>query len=873
MQKNNINFKITNIIKGLSHKKANQNILKYGNNEITYKKDLHFIFIFLLSLINPLSVLLFFASIIDLLATIFLEKSNNLTSFYVIITIIIINSCIETYSIMKNRKQINALKKLSYSYVRVTRDSEEITIPSHYLTVGDIVHLKIGEIVPADLIILKANNLKVDESSLTGESEAISKEPYNNKENTWFENNIINSGSIILSGSCIAMVHTVGLNTKIGHIAQNILENKSSKTPLQKTLFKLSIYISCLAFLIAIFIFLLLYFLELDLNTSKKIDNFLFAVTLAVAVVPESLPIIISIILSICSKEISKKNIILKNPNSIETLGVINYFCIDKTGTITKNHMQLNDIFIANKVIKKLNLDNKDHQVMLAIMYLCNDTKLSNVINNRIIGDPTEIALLEYIKNNKIKIDDFNKYKKIKSKLFSSKDKYMYTIYQNNKEYLYYFKGAYDIMLSKCKYIYQNNKLVELTNENRTSILKALNNFSSKSLRVLGMSYKIADNDNENPYENLIWIGATTIMDPIKKESYGLIKGLKQKDIQPLLITGDHPNIAGSIANQINITNNPQNVLTHKDVENLKYEKNLNILNKYQTFARVTPDNKLDIVNFIQSQNKIVAMTGDGINDASALSKANVGIAMGEIGSDIAKEAADVILLKDDLSDINFSINKGRIVYNQIQKVIKFILTSNLSEVFAVLFVAFVSKIPILHPSNVLWFNLIIETLLAIPLGMSMSNRKIIDKPRDVKKSILYEIKYQIFYIGIFKSIFIIGAFYLSHYLDPNNINSSITTSFLTLINIPILYVYILGSHKNNDNKKYLIISCIIAFLLNTLIIFTPKINYGLFHLSDLSWQDILIGYSFSIIPGIIMYVIKNYLQNLNWFKKIFKVK
>ena len=855
---NNIKTEIDDkLYSGLTSHQAKHNLNKYGANELLSKKNKKWWVIFLLTFWSPLPVILLIAGIVSIIVTKLLNNSNNFIEFYVIIAIVIINAILETTQVVKAQKRTHALKSIVYEQTTVRRNNKIIVIPSNEITIKDVVILEAGSRIPAEILIKECQQLQVNESSLTGESNLILKKNYN-KEKEITTSNLLFMGTNIINGRAVGVVYGIGSDTNIGEISKLITSQKTKKTLLQKNLKILTHWISLIALLVAVLMFLLLYFSHSKTEQNSRLSEYLLvSITLAIATIPESLPVIISIILSISAYQLSRKKVIIQNNQAIETLGAVSVICSDKTGTLTQNKMKIIKYNITNNfktiVDSKTYLNDPSIFHFVNCLTLCNDAIFSN---KKWIGDPTEIALVDWVKNNQIDITKIKKqFKRISEIPFNSKSKTMTTLNKKNKENILYLKGAVEQIIEKSNKIYLNNGIGFFSKELKLKITNQTITLAKKGLRILGLCYQTQISSKIDAKNlNTIFLGFVCLEDPLRDDSKQAVNKFYEAGIKIVMITGDHPDTALNIGKQLNIANNNDQVMTGDELQNLTSDQlNSKIMN-YSIFARVSPADKSKIISAYQYQQNVVSMTGDGVNDAPSLVKANVGIAMGKSGTDVAKEAADLIILDDKFSTIVSGITTGRQVYKKIKQSITFVLASNFAEVLAFILVVLISKEPLIGAVNVLWFNLIVETLVAIPLGLSLDDDKIIkEKPRNMKETFFKKTLVCIFVIAFVFGAAISGGYYV---MEQFSIDYKSTVAFVVLIFGPLSYVFAICYWFNNvkQQNKYLYISILIAICLNLIIVCTPTLNNKIFNIKHVNYQSVLIGIFFSLIPAILSF-------------------
>lgn len=863
----------TNIKTGLTNDEVNKRIKQYGLNQLPHKKEKHWIIIFLKSLFEPLSLILILVAILTLIFSAIFSQNIEYIEPLIIFIIVIINSTINTVQEIKANKSMGALKNLTIPIISVLRDSKVVEIPTKNLVIGDIVLLEAGKYIPADLKLFNCQRLMINESILTGESVPVSKNvDMLDDDNILLadQTNMAFMSTIVTNGRAEGVVVATGLDSAIGKIAQSIIETENKKSPLQIKLQQLSNWISIFALFLAFLIFTILFLNDKQLWNSHLI----IAITLAVAVIPESLTIIISIILSISVGKMVKKNVITKKLVAVEGLGAINIICSDKTGTLTQNIMEIKKYFFNNQVYKDdvtLNFNNKFMAFFIYSLLLCNDATINK---NQKIGDPTEIALIDWVNKHQFNVEEIrNNYLRIDEIPFDSERKLMSTVNMIKKEKIVFTKGAVDQLLENVSQVHLNNQIIEMTIEMKNNILNINNDLSQDGLRVIALAYKKFD--NKSLESNLIFLGMVAMQDPIRPEARQAILAARQAKIKTIMITGDHKITAFAIAKQLEIANNENQVLEGKELHKLNDKQLLTKINDITVYARIDPQDKVRIIHCLQKQNNIVAMTGDGVNDAPSLNQADVGVAMGITGTDVAKQAADIIITDDNFKTIVTGINEGRNIYQKILRSITFIFSANLAQVIIMFIIILIFKISPLNAINILWFNLIIETILAIPIALDVNDSTLMfNKPRKNNESIFKSIIIPILAIAIIVATTVILGFLINRYLFNDKVASS--SVFMILINAPIFYVALikLSNYRFKQINKItinwiLIVAMVVALLANNFIIFTPKINTIIFKLSPMPISAIFINYGLILIPSILILFFKT----IMYLKYNFKIK
>ncbi len=896
----------TNFENGLSQNQVNAKVKKYGLNKLSTIKNRRWFTIFLLGFLEPLSLVLLIAGILMISIEIAFQFEIDWIEFFVLIATVVINCTIQTVEQMRAKKSLDALQKLTVPMVTVRRDQTSVNILATNLVPGDIVHLEVGKYIPADIRIINSQQLRIDESSLTGESVSVEKNHQPMTKSTSIlseQKNMAFMSTFITGGRCEGIVVETGKNTEIGKIAHSISIAKSIKTPLQKRIMKLTKMIAIIAVLISVSFFVFLYLT----NSSHWPSYIVLSVLIAIGVIPESLMVIISVILSISVQKMAKIKVIVKKMDAIETLGSLNVICSDKTGTLTKNKMVVQEVIFNNEKIKKIHafkFNPKKLQDMhwMNSLVLCNDAINEN---DKWIGDPTEIALVDYTRpflQSETKWR--SKFPRIEEKPFDSHRKLMSTINLVNKKHVLYVKGALEEILKSCEFVFLKNKIIKMTNENKKKIMKYQLHLSKSGLRVLGFGVKLNLLSHEIDENNLIFLGAVAMIDPPREEVVSSIIKARKAGIETIMITGDHKETALSIAKRLKIAKTIDEVMDGHTIDQLSNEELLAKIPNIRVFARVNPEHKTKIVQLLQKQEKVVAMTGDGVNDAPSLMNANVGIAMGITGTDVAKDAAKIILQDDNFSTIIKGIEQGRNVFQKIRRAIIFVFASNIAEVlvFTILSIygrLFGANIEPLGTINILYFNLIVETFLAIALSLSDDDRTIMyNPPYDKNLSFFKHAWSTMIFIIMMTTFSVILTFFIAVYCFGNgnlyDANAKIATIFV-MVSAPVFYVYVLKLPKHHQHLQktkrkskqkhnyYLIFTMIAIFGINMLLIYTNGIRdafikviikeqFGLIAQSPtpiLSWQVSLIAFAMSFAPAVSLLMFN---RVNNWINNHFKL-
>ncbi|NLL72698.1 MAG: calcium-translocating P-type ATPase, PMCA-type [Clostridiales bacterium] len=759
----------TNVKSGLSLEEIKKRQQLYGKNIIEAKKGKNFLQKFLAQFADFMIIILLCAAVISLLVS-YMDGKPNFIDPIIILAIVILNAFLGVLQETKAEKALEALKKLSAPIAHVLRDNKVSELPSEDLVPGDIVILETGCFVPADCRLVHSVNLRVEEASLTGESHPVEKNaglrllPDTNLAD---RHNMVMATSTIIYGKGVGVVTGIGMNTQVGHIARMIMQDDTPTTPLQKRLAKTSKTLGITALAICLIVFLIGLYKDLP-----PFEMFMTSVSLAVAAIPEGLPAIVTIMLSLGVQRMAKKNAVIRKLPAVETLGSATVICSDKTGTLTQNVMTVTDISSING---KEKMKSDYGFFLLSHAALCSDSTLHIEENQPIIhGEPTENALVMAAYNSGADKTDLDSlYRRIYEIPFDSTRKLMTTVHKSSDgSYRSITKGAYDYLVDHCSHIYKDGSKQPMTSRDRNK-LNALNTtMTGKALRVIALAYKSLPsfnqrNDASTLENNLTFVGLIGMIDPPRHEVKEAVRTCKKAGIKPVMITGDHILTAKAIATELGILTNQTEAITGEELSKMSTERLNETISRFSVFARVTPEHKVRIVKAFQNKGEVVAMTGDGVNDAPALKTADIGCAMGMTGTDVAKNASDMILTDDNFATIVSAVQEGRGIYDNIKKAVHFLLSSNIGEILTI-FVAILFGLPTpLVAVQLLWVNLVTDSLPAISLGVEPVSKDIMQrKPISPKKGMFADgLALQIITEGILigslaLSAFVIGVRY-----------------------------------------------------------------------------------------------------------------
>ena len=830
---------------GLSHEEIIKRHQQFGYNILDEKKKENPFMIFLKQFQDLLVIILIIAAIIS-------GMSGQIESTIVIVSVIIVNAILGTIQTLKAEKSLDSLKKLSVPKAKVIREGTLQEVDSTELTIGDLVQIEAGDVISGDGRIIECSSLQINESALTGEVESVDKttDVITGQVVVGDQKNMVFSSSLVTNGTGRYIVTHIGMQTEIGKIASMLNNAKERKTPLQKSLDDFSGKLSIGIF----FISLIVLCLNLFLAKQSLIDSLMIAVALAVAAIPEALSSIVTIVLSMSTQKMVKENAIIKNLNSVESLGCVSVICSDKTGTLTQNKMTPQTIYFYNHLMKISELDNRhhDHSVLLKSCLLCNNA----VINGeQRIGDPTELALIdlvhEYTKND----IEFKHTAVRTSELPFDSDRKLMSISSLNHIYT---KGAPDVIIKRCSTILINGIKEPITKRHLDAIEKENQRCANNGLRVLGFAYKDYRGNQvtlEDEHD-LTFIGLVSLMDPPRIESQDAVAKCKIAGIKPIMITGDHVVTARAIATQIGIYEDGDLSIEGYELDKMSEEELDEKLPHISVYARVAPEHKIRIVKAWQKRGDIVAMTGDGVNDAPALKQSDIGVAMGITGTEVSKDAASMILTDDNFSTIVKAVITGRNVYRNIKNSINYLLSGNFAGILYV-FIASLLLLPTpFFPVHLLFMNLITDSLPAIAIGMETGKNGVLkEKPRSSSDSILNkQTVLQITFEGIIIAICTMCAYLFGLKQDPLVAS---TMAFATIClarllhgfncrsNLPLTKI---GFYTNRSS----IYAFLIGFSLLHVILFVPFMH-SLFMIQTISITQLFVIYAFALIPTIII--------------------
>lgn len=876
---------------GLNTEQVSENQKKYGWNQLKEANKKTFLSKVADQFKDFLILILLAASVVSF-------SIGEKTDAMIIVAIVIINAMLGLYQEGKAEKAIEALQKLAAPNANVIRNGAPISVPAEQLVPGDVVVLETGDIVPADLRLVESHNLQIEEASLTGESVASEKRAEDICEEDVSladRKNMAYASTILTYGRGKGVVVSTGHDTEIGKIAEVIQGYEEESTPLQKKLARLGKQLGIIVLAVCVVVFVIGI-----LQNLPMLDMFMTSVSLAVAAIPEGLPAIVTVVLSLGMGKMASKHAIVKKLPAVETLGTTTVICSDKTGTLTQNEMTVVKVFVDEHI---LDVEGEGYEAdgrichekeevdvetvptlerLLEITLLANDAKLKRLENGKlgVMGDPTEGALITLANKWDMYSKDYEEAHPRKNELPFDSDRKMMTTFHENIEknpVVSFTKGAPDVVLSRCSYWGKNNEIVELNEELREKISEVNQKFSKNALRVLALAYRSFEKMPEEITvdaieKEMIFVGLVGMIDPARAEAKEAIKLCKHAGIIPVMITGDYKETAFAIGQQLGMVEDISQAMMGTELEQYNAEQMREIVKDKRVYARVSPEHKVKIVTALKENGNIVAMTGDGVNDALAIKKADIGIAMGITGTDVAKNTAEVILTDDNFASIVDAVQEGRIIYSNIKKFVSFLLSCNIGEILIVL-VSILMKLPVpLLPIQLLWLNLVTDSFPALALGVEKGDEDIMNQPpRDPQEPILdKKTSIRITVQSIAITIATIGAYqYGLHHFTEHSLEGARTIAFVTLILAELLRSYSARSESHTVmsigmfSNRALTLGTVFSLFMTLIVIYIPFMR-TLFHtvfLGAEEWSRII---PFALIPFVVGEVYKLFHKSTN---------
>ncbi|KFZ26631.1 MAG: Calcium-transporting ATPase 1 [Candidatus Izimaplasma bacterium HR2] len=860
--------------KGLSSSQVELHRAKYGENKLLEKGQKSIFKMIIKELTQFLNILLLIAATVSIIA------SGHFTEGLFIVVIVILNISLSVFQERKASNAVSALKSLSAPSAKVLRDGELESIDSSELVPGDIVMIEAGDYMPADIRLIEVINLKIDESALTGESVPVEKDDSVKLSEPTPIGDRLNMGymsTIVTYGRATGIVVSTGMDTEIGNIATLLNEVEEELTPLQKKIDKLGKLLGMISVAVVVIIFGVGLLYGMDL-----LDLFLISVSLAVAAIPEGLPTVITVVLAIGMRKMADKNAIVKELSAVETLGSTTVISSDKTGTLTQNKMVVTRVFDNNIMVEvtgsrysfkgEIKKDNPNISKLVEIGVLCNDSSISG---DSLIGDPTELALVTLAAKKGIMQKEIKtKYKRVDEFPFDSDRKLMSTVHEIDGELQLYTKGAPDQLLKQCKYYYSNGEVLAITDKYIRTVEIANQGMARSALRVLGFAFKVLDKyeDVTKEENDLVFVGLTGIIDPPREEVKEAIKICHKAGMRVVMITGDHKITAMAIGTELGILGEGTTALSGEEIDKLSYPEFLDMVRTTNVFARVSPNHKVMIVKALQETGEISSMTGDGVNDAPALKQANIGVAMGITGTDVSKEAADMVLMDDNFTTIVEAVEEGRVIYSNIRKFVGYLVSCNVGEVLLIFIAMLLGWGSPLFAIQILWINLVTDSFPAFALGLEKKEAGIMDKaPIDPHASIVdKKMGLAIGFQSVFLAIAVLTSFYLGRYVFGEELYGTMTDTnaakdlmmqlgstfaFITIITGELLRTY---SARSEDitifkmkifENKWVNYSVIFGLSLLLVVVFVPGINTIFRTDIDLTFTNFALALGLGFIP------------------------
>lgn len=824
---------------GLSSDEAQNRIKSHGLNEIEKTKSAGIIRLFFSQFKDFMTLLLIAAAAVSGLIAFLSKDKNDLTDTFIILAIIFMNAIVGTIQQYRADKAIENLKKLSANTCKVRRDNKVLTLPCEQVTVGDIVLLEEGDIVPADCRIIECNSLMCDESALTGESGGVEKNSERIRGNSVALGNMKNTlfgSSFVLRGNGEAVVTEVGMNTEMGKIASMLQGSKQGGTPLENSLNKLGKIISIFVLAVTAVIFAVGLFVRQD----GILKNFMTAVAVAVAAIPEGLPAVVTIIMAMGVQKMSKKKVVIRKLKCVETLGSCSVICSDKTGTLTCNELKVEACSVDGN-----EAEGEVFSKLLQCMTVCNGVKGER---GAYLGDPTEIALKKFADSKNFNL----KFEKTGEIPFTSERKMMTVSAKLGGEQYSFTKGAPDILINHCQCILTEKGVRKLTPADRTAIAEENNRLSDGALRVLGFAYR----NGEKCEDGLTYIGLVGLSDGIKEGVKEAVDECKRAGVATVMITGDHLRTAYSVAKKLGIAEDMSEVMSGEQLDSLSKKERDGAIERCRVFARVSPKHKNMIVKSLQRRGKVVAMTGDGINDAPSIKSADIGIAMGVSGTDVTKSASDMVIADDNFTTIVSAVREGRRISSNIKKTISFFLSTNLAEVLAILFASlFLFRFNFLLSTQLLWLNLITDSFPVLALGAEREDTDSMQRPPERSEKSLFSKTslLSIAFYGLYITVATLGIFLIALSAWGNEVATTMT--FMAMSFLELFQAFNIRTERTSAFKKGMFankalwLTVLLAVAVNIILCVSPLSSaFGLVSLTISQWA-IVFGVSLSIIP------------------------
>ena len=845
---------------GLTEQEAKKRQEANGKNKLKEAEKEGIIKKIISSLMDPMIIMLLVAAGISAVTA--MIQNETFTDVFIILFVVAINTILGLIQESKAESAIDSLMEMTAATSKVLRDGKLTQVKSEDLVVGDVIVLEAGDAIPADCRILESYSMKVEEAAITGESVPVNKimDIIMLQENSLDialgdRTNMLYSGSTVVYGRGKAVVTSIGMDTEMGKIASALSTEEKEQTPLQKKMAELSKVLTKIVIAICVFVFVFGIIRSGTFTGKVVLDTFLIAIALAVAAIPEGLPAVVTIVLSIGVTAMAKRQALMRKLTAVETLGCTQIICSDKTGTLTQNKMTVVDQYTPDKML------------IAKAMALCSDAEIQKG-DKESKGEPTEAALVNFANSlNLPKYELVKEYPRIGEAPFDSERKMMSTVHKSEKEgIIQYTKGACEMLIEKCTAYLKGNEVVPMTEEFKQEIKVQIKNFADKAYRTLGAAYKKYDKEPKDfeidTLENdLIFIGFVGMIDPCRPEVYEAIKECRTAGIRPVMITGDHKDTAVAIGKDLGIVTDASQAMTGQDIENLSDEELVEAVKRCSIFARVQPEHKTRIVNAFKSQNLITAMTGDGVNDAPSIKAADIGVSMGITGTDVTKGASDMVLADDNFATIVNAVEEGRKIYDNIRKVLQFQLSTNMAEVIAV-FSASVLGITVLSPAHLLWINMVTDSAPGLALGMEKAEGNLMKrKPRSSKEGVFSGgAGIDMILQGLFMGFIIIASFFVGQYIELGHMGifesiDGMTMAFLTANFVELFHAVCMRSQRGSiftmkTFNWWLFGAFVLTTILTICVIYIPFLT-KLFELSTISIFEFAVafGLAFLVVP------------------------
>ena len=793
---------------GLSQSEVDNRFQNAQKVQIRAGKKQSFLSKFFAQIKELMVLILLVSGIVSIVIGIVEKSSSEIIDGAIILGIVVMNAFFGVFQERKSEKAIDSLKNMTQPETKVLRDGKVFKIKTSELVHGDIVFLEAGSIVPADLRLIESTNIKINEASLTGESEPVEKFAeivYDKEVSLADRKNMAYAGSVVENGHAKGLVVAIGIESEIGKIAESLKDTKKELTPLQKGIQGVGKFLTYIILLMAGITFIL----EAIANPNQILQAFLTAVAISVAAIPESMPAVITIIMSLGVAKLSKQKAIVKHLHAVETLGACDVICSDKTGTITQNKMKVEDFFTF------FDKKSEKFEIYLNSMVLCNDAQIGA---DGYVGGSTEVALAEFAKSFGVEISaSQERFPRLDEISFNSQRKMMTTLNVVNGEKVCFMKGALDRVLDKCSYYMKDEKVLPLDEETKKKILSQNKKMCDHALRVISLAFK-ENCESHIVEEDFVFLGLCGLQDPPRPEIEDAVKNCRKAGMRPVMITGDYKDTAYAIAKKVGIAKSVEEVMSGEEIDTFSDEEFAEVVEKKCVFARVSPAHKVRIVEALKKNGHITAMTGDGVNDAPSLKKADIGIGMGKTGTDVTKDVADIIITDDNFATIIVAVKEGRKIYSNIQKTIKYLFSANMAEILSLFLITiFFPGLTFLLPVQILFVNLITDSLPAIALGTEPPEREIMnEKPRRKGEGLFGGgMGVSLLVLGTVQTLLTMGAYLYGLFMQGEAV--AITMAFYTLNLIQLFYMFTARTKEscfktNPFKNKFFSISMLFGF-------------------------------------------------------------